>query len=141
MKDFESKMECPKCRKKELIFDPASYRVKCLVCDFEQDYTGEQIEIRMEGVEKGEGRETSQDVTEELKEREGETRARCLLEVMAGLIPGQPIQEFTRQYAISEEDMKHPPKYVEVCGMAMNYAMSLQNPQQVNWVKFEWVWL
>ena len=65
---------------------------------------------------------------------------RCSIQVKAGIIPGEAQPELTRTWEFTKEDLDNPPKYVDDTGAAMNYAMSLQNPQEVNWVKLEWVW-
>jgi len=65
---------------------------------------------------------------------------KCSVTVVAGLAPGLPEQELTRVWNFTQKDLDNPPTYIDRTGSAMNYAMSLQNPQKVNWVKFEWIW-
>lgn len=65
---------------------------------------------------------------------------KCTITVTAGVIPATPIPELTRQWSFTQADLDKPPTYMDRTGAAMNYAMSLQNPSQLNWVKFEWIW-
>jgi len=65
---------------------------------------------------------------------------KCSIHVWAGIIPGEPDSRFTRTWNFTQEDLDNPPNYIDRTGAAMNYAMSLQNPKKVNWVKLEWVW-
>jgi hypothetical protein len=82
--------------------------------------------------------------------------ARVLLEVTAGLIPGRPEPELTRQWAISSEewheaggadssDLEASPQSVllaERNGRALAYANLLMlQPDRVNWVRTDWIWL
>jgi len=66
--------------------------------------------------------------------------AKCVFQVTAGVIPGVSMPEFTRIWEITQEDLDNPPTFIDKSGAAMNYAMSLQNPERCNWVKFEWMW-
>lgn len=66
---------------------------------------------------------------------------RCIITVHAGVIVGEPMKEYTRTWNVTQEDLDNPPRFIDMGGAAMNYAMSLQNPQRVNWVKHEWIWL
>lgn len=65
---------------------------------------------------------------------------KCGVRVMAGVIPGTPTKELTRVWDFTQKDLDNPPTYLDRTGAAMNYAMSLQNPAKVNWVRFEWIW-
>ena len=64
---------------------------------------------------------------------------KCTVFVTAGVILGKPVPEYTRGWNFTQKDYK-PPTYVDQTGAAMNYAMSLQNPEKVNWVRLEWIW-
>ena len=66
---------------------------------------------------------------------------KCLVRVTAGVIPNIPDSRLTREWDFTQEDFDGPPAYIDRTGAAMNYAMSLQNPQQRNWVKLEWIWM
>ena len=65
---------------------------------------------------------------------------KCSVIVVGGIIPGEPIPDRTRQWDFTQEDMDNPPTYIDKSGAAMNYAMSLQNPTQLNWVRLDWIW-
>lgn len=65
---------------------------------------------------------------------------KCTIRVVAGVVPNQPLSELTRHWDFLQLDLDNPPTYLDQSGAAMNYAMSLQNPEKVNWVKLEWIW-
>lgn len=65
---------------------------------------------------------------------------KCSIIVVAGVLPGKPDEAFTRRWDFTQQDMDNPPTYIDRTGAAMNYAMSLQNPERVNWVGLEWIW-
>jgi len=66
---------------------------------------------------------------------------KCSIVVKAGVIPGEPIENYTRAWEFTQRDLDNPPTYIDQTGAAMNYAMSLQNPKAINWVMFEWLWM
>ena len=66
---------------------------------------------------------------------------KCSIVVSAGVVLGEPMGEYMRSWEITQKDLDWPPTYIDETGAAMNYAMSLQNPEKVNWVKFEWIWM
>ena len=65
---------------------------------------------------------------------------KCTVMVTAGVVLGEAMPDLTRRWDFTQKDMDNPPAYIDKTGSAMNYAMSLQNPAQVNWVKFDWIW-
>uniref|UniRef100_A0A6M3J1A7 Uncharacterized protein n=1 Tax=viral metagenome TaxID=1070528 RepID=A0A6M3J1A7_9ZZZZ len=65
---------------------------------------------------------------------------KCSIQVVAGIIPGSPIDQLTRVWHFTNRNLDNPPDYIDRSGAAMNYAMSLMNPAQNNWVKLEWLW-
>ena len=76
--------------------------------------------------------------------------ARAILEVTAGLIPGQAEQEFTRRWGITSSEWEaaaHKPGagmelLVERNGVASAYAAWLMlQPERLNWVRLDWTWL
>jgi len=67
-------------------------------------------------------------------------QVKCHIIVYGGVIPGDDTEEYTRKWFFTQEDLDNPPTYVDQQGAAMNYAMSLQDPKRLNWVKLEWVW-
>ncbi len=69
--------------------------------------------------------------------------ARILLEVVAGLIPGQPLPEHTKQFAISEEEWEDESgiPVMRTYGFVQEYMRNLWHPQKVNWVRCDWIYL
>lgn len=65
---------------------------------------------------------------------------KCSIHVTAGVVLGESISDLTRVWQFTQAHLDNPPTYIDQTGAAMNYAMSLQNPEKVNWVKLEWVW-
>lgn len=65
---------------------------------------------------------------------------KCSIRVVAGVLPNQQLSQLTRTWDFLQSDLDNPPTYLDKSGAAMNYAMSLQKPEKVNWVKFEWIW-
>lgn len=69
-------------------------------------------------------------------------------EVVAGLIPGQPMVEFTKVFPYQSDDLEadklvpqdEPTKYSKLSEEAHLYARNLENPQQLNWVQVTWIW-
>lgn len=74
--------------------------------------------------------------------------AKATWEVQAGLIPGQPMEEFSRQFVYTdadyEKDRQVPPdemtQFTASMYAAMDYAKSLTDPRRVNWVSVNWIW-
>jgi hypothetical protein len=74
--------------------------------------------------------------------------ARCGVDVVAGVLPGTPEPEFTRQWFISSEEWHSAQKPHEqamllsdMVGKANAWATYLMlQPDRFNWVKLEWVW-
>lgn len=75
--------------------------------------------------------------------------AKAIIEVYAGVIPGQPMAEFTKRWDYDsddfEQDKKTPPDQPTIFSKrvqeAHDYAMGLSNPAYVNWVRVEWIWI
>ena len=82
-------------------------------------------------------------------EHKATLRGRLIIEVTAGVIPGKPMDEFTRRWGWSEVDqemLKHGDKsakelWIRIHGESREYEASLENPGMVNWVRREWLWL
>jgi hypothetical protein len=66
------------------------------------------------------------------------------VEVVAGLVPGQPLKEFTRTFVVTSGDWEAAGHHVETVqdqwDEANVYARSLVDPRVVNWVQLSWVW-
>jgi hypothetical protein len=69
---------------------------------------------------------------------DADIRARCAFEVVAGVIPGQPMAEFTKQWWLATGDPDE--RFQELYTEARRYAESLIDPSRLNWVRLEWVW-
>lgn len=78
--------------------------------------------------------------------------ARILIEVTAGLIPGTPMPEHTKKFAITSDQWYAQGKYegnpkgaqleiLQVYGFAQEYMRNLMNPQALNWVRLDWIYL
>ncbi len=74
--------------------------------------------------------------------------ARFAVAVVAGVLPGERMQEYTRRWVVSSRqwgEVEGTPKAAELLaqrsGQAAGYAGLLQlQPERVNWVKTEWIW-
>jgi hypothetical protein len=71
--------------------------------------------------------------------------ARVIASVVAGVIPGRPDPQYTRQYVLTEKEWSEGSDgqaLAEVNGRALGYAgLLMLQPDRVNWVRTEWVWL
>lgn len=72
-----------------------------------------------------------------------ENRLRIIIEVIAGIIPAEPMQEFTQKFYITEEQWEDATgnEAMKVYGHAQEYMRSLWNPKIVNWVRLDWIYL
>lgn len=73
-------------------------------------------------------------------------RARILLEVTAGLIPGRVMPEYTKRWAITEEEWQNEATraatLAERNGQMQGYAALLMlQPDTLNWVRTDWIYL
>lgn len=75
--------------------------------------------------------------------------ARAAWEVTAGIIPGKPMQEFTRAWALLSDDWYGPDgrpsdagiaEFTRLQNVATEYARSLTDPSRLNWVRIDWIW-
>jgi len=70
-------------------------------------------------------------------------RCRCYWEVVAGVIPGTPEPEYTKRFAMTTEEYeseKSQEIFIGSMVKALEYARSLHQPQNLNWVNLQWVW-
>jgi hypothetical protein len=73
---------------------------------------------------------------------------RAGVDVMAGVLPGQPEEVFTRRWFLTSTEWHSAESndgqldlLSDLSGKAMAYAVLLmQQPNRLNWVKVEWVW-
>jgi hypothetical protein len=71
---------------------------------------------------------------------------RVVVEVLAGVIPEQPEQAYTRTWSIDSETWEQAQDQggilAELNGRAQGYAMLLMlQPDRFNWVRVDWLWL
>lgn len=71
--------------------------------------------------------------------------ARVLIEVVAGLTPERPDPGMTKRLAITNDEWEAAGDQWELLqarnAEAMKYAGALMNPNRVNWVRVDWIWL
>ena len=68
-------------------------------------------------------------------------RLRCAWTVMAGILPGEPMDEFTRTWSImSEAYEKDPECFQRFRDEVHEYAKSLTDPG-LNWVHTDWIYI
>ncbi len=74
--------------------------------------------------------------------------ARVIVEVVAGLIPGQqPEQEYTRRWALTSAEWEaagsaQSEALAVLNGKAQGYAgLLMLQPDRFNWVRTDWIWL
>jgi hypothetical protein len=75
--------------------------------------------------------------------------AKLIIEVVAGLVPGTPMPEYTRRWgwsgadqeALNKGDKEAEEKYIRIAGESREYAASLEDPRRLNWVRRDWLWL
>lgn len=79
----------------------------------------------------------------------GEFRSvRIGIEVVAGLIPGQPELEFSRSWFITSElwqrmnngDVDARNEIIRISGESREYAATLEDPRRLNWVRRDWIY-
>lgn len=72
---------------------------------------------------------------------------RCVVEVYAGVLPGTPEEDLTQRWFLlsadwNAENADKAMLLIELAGKANAYASYLMlQPDRVNWVKTEWIWL
>lgn len=75
--------------------------------------------------------------------------AKAFFTVYAGVIPGEPIAEYTKRWGYTGEDYEQdktvakdqPTVFSKRLQEAHDYAMGLSNPAYVNWVRVDWIWV
>ena len=77
---------------------------------------------------------------------------RIIIEVTAGVVPGTVIPEHTKQFIITSDAWYVQGKYegneklakleiLKIYGFAQEYARNLMDPQYLNWVSLNWLYL
>jgi len=80
------------------------------------------------------------------------TTTRIIIEVTAGLIPGEVMAKHTKQFIITSDVYYAQGAYenkpdeallemLKTYGFAQEYARNLMNPQVLNWVNMNWIYL
>jgi hypothetical protein len=75
--------------------------------------------------------------------------AKALFDVRAGVIPGEAMAEYTKQWGYTSDEFEadkltpqdQPTIFSKRLQEAHDYAMGLSNPAYVNWVRVDWVWV
>jgi len=70
-----------------------------------------------------------------------EKRLQLAIEVRAGIIPGEPMEEYSKNWYLSRDEFEDKDTWLAAAGAAHLYALTLQNPERLNWVRLEWVWM
>lgn len=72
--------------------------------------------------------------------------AKVLIEVQAGIVPGTPMPEYTKRWAITSEQWagetaQAREDIVRIYGESREYAATLEDPRKLNWVRRDWLFL
>lgn len=73
--------------------------------------------------------------------------ARVMIEVVAGVIPETPENEYTRRWAITSKEWEDAAENASELlakrnGEAQGYAALLMlQPDRLNWVRVDWIWV
>lgn len=75
--------------------------------------------------------------------------ARAVIEVTAGVIPDQPMVEYTRRWSITSDEWSQAQAdeqagelLATMNGKAQGYAALLMlQPDRLNWVRTDWIWI
>ena len=75
--------------------------------------------------------------------------AKLIIEVQAGVIPGTAMPEYTKRWGWTSSDQAKleagdkdaRENWIRIAGESREYAATLENPAQVNWVRRDWIWL
>lgn len=74
---------------------------------------------------------------------------KCAWEVTAGIVPGEPMPEYTRRWGVTSDEWydkggSPSPQGVAIFNAnlvaAQEYARYLMNPGALNWVRVDWIW-
>ena len=75
--------------------------------------------------------------------------AKAFIEVRAGILPGQAMPEYSKQWGYTSEEYEadaktpgdQPTIFSKLLDEAHGYAKGLSNPAYVNWVRVDWIWV
>lgn len=70
------------------------------------------------------------------------------IEVVAGIVPGTPMPEYTRRWHWTSQDQRQlsegkaeaRERWIAMAGESREYAASLEDPARINWVRRDWLW-
>lgn len=70
------------------------------------------------------------------------------IEVVAGLVPGTPLPEYTRHWHWTSQDQEllaggdadALERWIRMAGESREYAATIEDPSKVNWVRRDWLW-
>lgn len=68
---------------------------------------------------------------------------KVIITIQAGLIPNEPMPEFSRQITITAEGWEAAGglETMKAYGFAQEYMRSLWNPRAFNWVRCDWIYV
>jgi hypothetical protein len=77
------------------------------------------------------------------------TAVMALIEVHAGVIPGQSMKEYAKCWDYTSDDyvrdkatpQDQPTIFSSLLDEAHGYAKGISNPAYVNWVRVDWIWV
>ena len=71
-------------------------------------------------------------------------------EVRAGVVPGQPMAEYAKQFFYTSddydedgkhaEDLAYQPIFMQKMALAASYHMQMSNPRMLNWADLTFIW-
>ena len=75
--------------------------------------------------------------------------AKAFIEVRAGILPGQAMPEYSKQWGYTSEEYEadaktpedQPTIFSKMLDEAHDYAKGLSNPAYINWVRVDWLWV
>lgn len=69
------------------------------------------------------------------------SRLALIIDVTAGLIPDEPMEELSKRWKLTGEEAQKPESWRRAHGEATMYMLELQNPRRFNWVRLDWIWV
>jgi hypothetical protein len=69
--------------------------------------------------------------------------AKIIIEVVAGLIPNEPMPEHSHRFIITSKQLEDSTgmEVLKTYGFAQEYMRTLWHPGRVNWVRCDWIYL
>lgn len=66
---------------------------------------------------------------------------KLLISVQAGIILGQPIPAYSKQWNMTKEEIADSQIRMAIEQQAIDYTKSIMDPGAVNWVTLNWIWI